>query len=279
MAAPDGLIALFWHGRIAQGIACRPLLADKPRRVMISLSRDGGFIAGAAERLRIPVIRGSTAAPGIGGGDKGGAAAFREALAFIRDGGVMILTPDGPRGPAEVLPIGPARLAAAARAPTFLMSLAARPAIRLASWDLAQIPLPFARAAVVLEGPLPAPGRGDVDAEAARADWQARMAAGQARAEALVASKPKSHLPLREKVSAKRTDEGEAQGSPLRRASFSRTGHFALIRPPLARRPPSPTRGDGKVDGSPALGAYRLAADTRRAHCAAPASPARHPRA
>ncbi len=185
MAAPSGLIALFWHGRIAQGIACRRLLAEKPRRVMISLSRDGGFIARAAERLRIPVIRGSTGREG--GGRKGGETAFREALAFIAGGGVMILTPDGPRGPAEVLPIGPPRLAAAAQAPTFLMSLAAKPALRLSSWDRARIPLPFAKAAVVLEGPLPPPSRADADLETARADWQHRLRAGQARAEALLA--------------------------------------------------------------------------------------------
>jgi hypothetical protein len=40
---------------------------------------------------------------------------------------------------------------------------------------------------VVLEGPLAPPATGDPDAlETARADWQARMLAGQARAEALV---------------------------------------------------------------------------------------------
>lgn len=187
MGRPQGVLALFWHGRIAQGIACRPLLAGKPRRVMISFSRDGGFIARAAERLKIPVIRGST---GRRGGDKAedkrGAAAFREALGFIRSGGVMILTPDGPRGPAEILPLGPARLAAAAAAPTFLMSLAARPAIRLASWDRARIPLPFARAAVVLEGPLPPPAGGEAALAATRADWEGRLRAGQERAEALL---------------------------------------------------------------------------------------------
>ncbi|MGI9169324.1 MAG: DUF374 domain-containing protein, partial [Caulobacteraceae bacterium] len=79
VAAPEGAIVLFWHGRIAQGMACRPLLRKKPRRVMISLSRDGAFIAMAAERLRIPTIRGSA-----GRADaaiaKGGADAFRQAL-------------------------------------------------------------------------------------------------------------------------------------------------------------------------------------------------------
>ena len=188
MRAPEGLLALFWHGHIAQGIACRPLLADKPRRVMISLSRDGGFIARAAERLKIPVIRGSTGRElGDKTRDKGGTAAFREALSFIRSGGVMIMTPDGPRGPAEVLPLGPARLAAAAGAPVFLMSVASRPALRLGSWDRAEIPLPFARAAVFLEGPLPAPAAEDAAVARARADWERRLRAGRIRAEAAVA--------------------------------------------------------------------------------------------
>ncbi|MEP6966500.1 MAG: DUF374 domain-containing protein [Pseudomonadota bacterium] len=187
LASPQGVIALFWHGRIVQGMACRPLLGKRPRRVMISLSRDGAFIAMAAQRLGVPPIRGSAGK----GGDllgKGGATAFREAVTFIRTGGVMILTPDGPRGPREVLPTGPARLARAADCPVFLMSLAAKPALTLKSWDRASIPLPFARGCVVLEGPLRvAPDADAVALEAARADWQARMRAGQARAEAMLA--------------------------------------------------------------------------------------------
>lgn len=187
MASPDGLIALFWHGRIAQGMACRPLLRDKPRKVMISLSRDGDFISIAASRLRIPPIRGSTGREGAGG-RKGGANAFREAVSFIRQGGVMILTPDGPRGPREVLPIGPAQMARMAGSPVFLMSLASEPSLTLKSWDRARIPLPFARGCVVLEGPLQLPRRASEDElEAARADWQARMDAGQRRAEAMLA--------------------------------------------------------------------------------------------
>jgi len=185
MASPQGLIALFWHGRIAQGIACRPLLKSKPRKVMISLSRDGEFIALAAAKLHIPPIRGS--ATRSGGSDKGGAKAFREAIGFIRRGGVMILTPDGPQGPREVLPIGPAQMARMADCPVFIMSLAASPAIKLKSWDEARIPLPFSRGCVVLEGPLLLPHRADeTTLEAARADWQARMRTGQARAEAML---------------------------------------------------------------------------------------------
>ena len=186
MSGHEGLVALFWHGRIAQGMACRPLLRDKARRVMISLSPDGQFIAKAAERLKIPPVRGSTGRTGVST-SKGGARAFREALMFIRAGGVMILTPDGPRGPREELPLGPLQMARAAECPVFIMSLAAAPALSLNSWDRARIPLPFARGQVVLEGPLRLPREVDASAlEAVRFDWQERMRAGQARAEALL---------------------------------------------------------------------------------------------
>ena len=100
LASEAGMIALFWHGRIAHAMACRPVLGDKPRTVMISMSKDGAFIADAAIRLKIPTIRGSTGRRGLGR-EKGGAAAFRAAMEVIRGGGAMLLTPDGPRGPAR----------------------------------------------------------------------------------------------------------------------------------------------------------------------------------
>lgn len=188
LAGPDGLIALFWHGRIVPAIACRPILKDKPRKVMISLSRDGAFIALAAERLNIPTIRGSTGRAGPGG-EKGGASAFREARAVVASGGVMVMTPDGPRGAAEDMQVGPVRLARATGAPVFLMGLAVRPAIRLGGWDKGLAPLPFGRGVLVLDGPLTlATDADDAAVESARADWQARLRAAQARAETLLES-------------------------------------------------------------------------------------------
>jgi hypothetical protein len=181
----EGLIALFWHGRIVPAIACRPILKDKPRTVIISLSPDGEFIALAAERLHIPTIRGSTGRSGKNG--KGGVVAFRLAMEVLAAGEVMIMTPDGPRGPSEVMQLGPVQLARAAGRPVILMGLAVRPAIRLGSWDKGRVPLPFGRAALVLEGPLSVAANADDAAlEVARADWEARLRAAQARAEALL---------------------------------------------------------------------------------------------
>ena len=182
---PEGLIALFWHGRIVPAIACRPILKDKPRTVMISLSPDGEFIALAAERLKIPTIRGSTGRGGKNG--KGGVVAFRLAMEVLAAGEVMIMTPDGPRGPNEVMQLGPVQLARASGRPVVMLGLAVRPAIRLGSWDKGRVPLPFGRAAVAFEGPVSVAANADDAAlEVARADWEARLRAAQARAEALL---------------------------------------------------------------------------------------------
>ncbi len=187
LAAPDGAIALFWHGRIAQAMTCRPFLGARPRRVLISLSRDGAFIAKAAERLGVPTIRGSTGREGEALA-KGGAAAFRAAVKAIGEGSVMLVTPDGPRGPAETIPEGPVQLARAARCAVFGLGLAASPAIALKSWDKARLPLPFARAALVIAGPLRAPVRLPPGGLAElQAQWEAAMRAAQARAEAILA--------------------------------------------------------------------------------------------
>jgi lysophospholipid acyltransferase (LPLAT)-like uncharacterized protein len=177
-----GAIACFWHGRIALIFGAKPLLGGKAMRVLISLSRDGEFVAKAAARLGFPAIRGST------GRQKGGAAAFLDALRFIAGGGLVLITPDGPRGPSQVMPPGPVLLARTAKAPVFLVGLAARPAGALKSWDKTLLPTPFSRGCVVLDGPINPPVAHDAATiEAFRAEWQARLIAAQAKAEALLA--------------------------------------------------------------------------------------------
>ena len=183
----QGAIGAFWHGRITMAVVCRRVLRHKPRRVIISFSRDGEFIAQAVERLGFPSIRGSSAKKGKEA-DKGGAQVFRQALRFMRDGGLIAITPDGPRGPNQVLPQGTVIMAQAAKVPVVLFGLAARPAIQMNSWDQARIPLPFGRGCVVFDGPLYAPEATDeASREAARLDWQQRLIAAQLKAEAILA--------------------------------------------------------------------------------------------
>jgi lysophospholipid acyltransferase (LPLAT)-like uncharacterized protein len=189
VASPDGLIACFWHGRIALAVVCRRVLKKKPRRVLISRSPDGEFIAKVVRRLSFPAIRGSANRPDAAH-DQRSFGASRDVLRFIRDGGVVAITPDGPLGPAEQMPVGPVLLARIADAPVFLFGLAASPTLTLKSWDRTQIPLPFGRGCVVFDGPLAAPRRAEAnEVECVRADWQARLRAAQAAAEAALAAR------------------------------------------------------------------------------------------
>jgi lysophospholipid acyltransferase (LPLAT)-like uncharacterized protein len=186
MAKPEGGMLFFWHGRVALAVNCRGLIRGRAFRPMISLSPDGEFISKTAAWLGFPPIRGSTQRR-PGQASKGGAGAFMEALDHIAGGGGVIITPDGPRGPGEVMPFGPVMLAKRAETRVFLAGMAARPAIRLKNWDQTRLPLPFTRGAAVLEGPLRVPVDADRDQlEAVRAEWQARLIALDARAEAML---------------------------------------------------------------------------------------------
>lgn len=185
--AGGGVIVCFHHGRIGLSPACWPLGRAQEPRALISLSADGGFVALAMARLGFPAIRGSTAKPGDPAKAKGGAAAFRDVLRWIRGGGGIAVTPDGPRGPAGSMTEGPPLLARLSGAPVLLAGLAARPCLRLGSWDRAVLPLPFARGAVVWDGPLRAEAGADAQAlERLRGDWAAALSRATERAEALL---------------------------------------------------------------------------------------------
>jgi hypothetical protein len=186
LAGEKGGIVLVWHGRIAFAMLQRDYFGPKRKQVMISLSRDGEFIAKAAERLGVPTIRGST-----GRGEKmfgkGGPTAFRKALACIEAGEAVVVMPDGPRGPNQVMPMGPVQLAKSSRSQVWLGGFAGRPALKFDSWDEARLPLPFSRGCLVVEGPFFVAGDADEAAmEGARAQWQETMRAAQRRAEAIL---------------------------------------------------------------------------------------------
>jgi len=189
--AGAGVIVCFWHGRIALSPALWPLdrkLELGEARALISLSPDGEFIARTMAWMGVPAIRGSSTKATDKAKPKGGAAAFREVLRWLKGGGGVAITPDGPRGPAERMAEGAPLLAKLSGAPVLLVGLACAPAIRLNSWDRAVLPKPFARGAIVWAGPFEAPAEADAEAlERLRQDWQAELSRVTAEAEALLA--------------------------------------------------------------------------------------------
>jgi lysophospholipid acyltransferase (LPLAT)-like uncharacterized protein len=177
------VIVCFWHSRISISPACWPLERAQEPRALISLSADGEFIARAMERVGFPAIRGS--ASRTNDRAKGGAAAFRDVLRWLKNGNGIAITPDGPRGPVEQMTDGPPMLAKMAQAPVLLVGLASRPCLTLDSWDRQVIPLPFTRGAIVWQGPHFVAR--DADAAALSGDWAGRLSAITRAAEAALA--------------------------------------------------------------------------------------------
>lgn len=192
LAGDSGAIALFWHGRIPLCLATAPQWWRKRTRAFVSPSSDGQFIADALAMSGFPAIRISSAKKGDAAKARQAVAAIREAVSWVADGGALVVTPDGPRGPNEIIAPGALQIARRSGQPVFLMGIAANPATQLKkTWDKVMFAAPFGRGAVVWEGPLYVSADAD-DAQIAALveDWSARLSAATRRAETLVGRAP-----------------------------------------------------------------------------------------
>ncbi|MDB5444819.1 MAG: hypothetical protein JWQ97_136 [Phenylobacterium sp.] len=187
LAGESGAIALFWHGRVPLCLATAPQWWRKRTRAFVSPSADGEFIAQALAMAGFPAIRISSAKKGDATKARQAVAAIREAVAWVSGGGALVVTPDGPRGPNEVIAAGALQIARRSGQPVFLMGIAADPAVQLKTWDRVMFAAPFGRGAVVWDGPLHVPAEASEEAMGELIDsWSARLSAATRRAEALV---------------------------------------------------------------------------------------------
>jgi lysophospholipid acyltransferase (LPLAT)-like uncharacterized protein len=130
------LIYIFWHRHILfvihqfRNIGARPL---------ISLSSDGELVAAVAEEFGMNPIRGSSS--------RGGARAFLHMARCVqKERSEVLITADGPKGPAGKVKEGAVQLAAKTGAYIIPVSWSAsRVKVLEKSWDHFMIPLPFGR--------------------------------------------------------------------------------------------------------------------------------------
>lgn len=187
LAGDSGAIALFWHGRVPLCLATAPQWWRKRTRAFVSPSADGQFIATALEMAGFPAIRISSAKKGDSAKARQAVAAIREAVTWVSGGGALVITPDGPRGPNEVVAMGALQIARRSGQPVFLMGIAANPAVQAKTWDRVMFAMPFGRGAVVWDGPFHVPADAD-DAvlERLQSEWSACLSSATRRAETLV---------------------------------------------------------------------------------------------
>jgi len=154
--AHDGRLIALWHGRMLLGM---PRHRGVGHRVLVSPSDDGSLVVPLLQRFGYGVIRGSS--------NKSPERALREMLRSLKEGGSIVLTPDGPRGPRHRVNPGPAWMASVTGFPVLTVGAACDRAWRLRSWDAFTIPKPRARVVLSYGEPLFVPRGVDDEALAA----------------------------------------------------------------------------------------------------------------
>ena len=140
------VIYALWHGRLL------PLTWHHRGRgigALISLSKDGEYIARVVQGWGYQVIRGSTS--------RGGSRALAEMIRLGRKGRSLAFTPDGPRGPRERMKPGVLVAAMRAGVPIVPLSAAATRAWWFEGWDRFLVPKPFSRIVLSHGAPLIVP--------------------------------------------------------------------------------------------------------------------------
>lgn len=100
------MIITFWHGRqLMMPLTYRGAEAH----ILISQHRDGELIHRIVTRFGFRSVRGSTT--------RGGVAALRQLIELGQSGVDLVVTPDGPKGPRQVVQIGVIHLAKATGLP------------------------------------------------------------------------------------------------------------------------------------------------------------------
>ncbi|HVG03166.1 MAG TPA: lysophospholipid acyltransferase family protein [Nitrospira sp.] len=105
------VILAFWH---SQQLMMPLALPELKAHVLISQHRDGELIRRIVARFGLDAVRGSST--------RGGAEALRQLIRLGRSGGNLVLTPDGPKGPRQVVKMGVVQLARATGLPIVPMA-------------------------------------------------------------------------------------------------------------------------------------------------------------
>lgn len=109
---------------------------------LISASQDGAWLAELVHRFGFEVIRGSSS--------RRGASAIMQLAEVLRSGRDVVMTPDGPRGPAYQIGDGLVFLAQKTGARVVPLNMEFSSCWRLRSWDRFILPRPFSRVRVIL---------------------------------------------------------------------------------------------------------------------------------
>ncbi len=136
----------FWHGKMLAG-----WFLGKQNNFMgiTSKSKDGDVLAGLLSHWGYTVVRGSSST--------GGKEVLEHAVNFLKTGGSVAVTPDGPKGPAMQLKPGIVVASHRAGTPIVLAGIGYSKSFHLKSWDSFSVPYPFSSVYIKYSEPLSVP--------------------------------------------------------------------------------------------------------------------------
>ena len=142
----ENYIAALWHNRLLLiSFVLKKFLPQRPGAGLISASRDGDLVSDLTRRFGFDVVRGSSS--------RLGASALRELENLLASGQDVLITPDGPRGPAYKLGPGIVFLAQKSGAAVVPINMEFSSCWRVNSWDGFILPRPFSKVHVFFGPP------------------------------------------------------------------------------------------------------------------------------
>lgn len=138
------VIWVFWHNRVfSMPLVYRRYLSLRSGAVLTSPSKDGEIIVQVMKRFGVEAVRGSS--------NRSSVNALRRLVNYLEEnnGSDVAITPDGPRGPAQVLQPGVIKLAQLTGFPILPITILYSRSIVLKSWDKFEIPFPFSKVKVL----------------------------------------------------------------------------------------------------------------------------------
>jgi lysophospholipid acyltransferase (LPLAT)-like uncharacterized protein len=136
-------VLAFWHGQM---LLAWYLHRNKNFTALISKSKDGDLLEKILRPWKYNVVRGSSS--------NGGGVALSIMVDYARDNESVVITPDGPRGPANRMKAGAVITAKKSRIPLILIGVGYKKKRVLKSWDKFEIPKFYSEAKAVYSDPI-----------------------------------------------------------------------------------------------------------------------------
>jgi|ERR1017187_5860153 lysophospholipid acyltransferase (LPLAT)-like uncharacterized protein len=136
-------VLAFWHGQM---LLAWYLHRNKKLTALISKSKDGDLLERILKHWKYNVIRGSSS--------KGGDIALGIMVDSARNNESVVITPDGPTGPMNIMKAGVVITAKKSKTPLILVGIGYKKKRVLKSWDKFEIPKFFSAANAVYSDPV-----------------------------------------------------------------------------------------------------------------------------